>query len=564
MLQELNIKNLAIIDHIEVNFENHMTVLTGETGAGKSIVMDAIGLLAGGRGSKSLIRTGADKLVLQGQFVFPAGGLTYRLLDEIGVDHEDGSVILQREITQNGRNLCRINGMLVNTNTLKRVGQTIVDIEGQHDHQELLRPERHLHLLDEFIGSPIKQVLEHYQERYRRFKKLKRLVEDKNSNQQQWAQHIDMLQFQVNEIAAANLQLTEEDELVRERDQLLNHQKISDALKGSFIHINGDDTLSPIDMIGDAMNSMQSIEQYDESYHAISADIQNAYYALQDASNQISHQSDLQEFDENRLAEIEERLDLIYQLKRKYGDSIEKIFQYYDQISRELKQTEADQSDSNDLDNQLATVENELKQLGEQLSRIRHQAAIKLEKAIHQQLADLYMAQTRFEVNFKPLPAHHYTSNGIETVEFYIQTNPGEGFHELAKIASGGELSRIMLALKTIFVSSQGITSIIFDEVDTGVSGRVAQAMAEKISAIAETEQVLCITHLPQVAAIGDHHYFIGKQVVKDRTKTTIKKLDHDQQVTELSRMLAGKKVTKLTLEHASEMLKMASEKKHG
>ncbi|UQS86647.1 DNA repair protein RecN [Nicoliella spurrieriana] len=563
MLQELNIKNLAIIDHIEVNFEDHMTVLTGETGAGKSIVMDAIGLLAGGRGSKSLIRSGADKLVLQGQFIFPADGLTYRLLDELGIDHDDGSVILQREITQNGRNVCRVNGMLVNTNTLKRIGQTIVDIEGQHDHQELLQPERHLHLLDEFIGKPIKTILESYQHYYRRFKKLKQLVEDKNNNQQQWAQHIDMLQFQVNEINAAELQPNEEDELVKERDQLLNHQKISDALKGSFVQINGDETISPLDMIGDAMNSMQSIEQYDDSYQAISEDLQNAYYALQDASNQISRETDLQEFDENRLADIEARLDLIYQLKRKYGDSIEKILNYYQKISKELKQTEADQSDSNDLDEQLLTVETKLQQLGEQMSSLRHQSAVKLEGRIHQQLADLYMEQTRFEVSFTPNATHHFTSNGIEAVAFYIQTNPGEGFHELAKIASGGELSRIMLALKTIFVSAQGVTSIIFDEVDTGVSGRVAQAMAEKISAIAETEQVLCITHLPQVAAIGDHHYFIGKQVINNRTKTTIQKLDHDQQVTELSRMLAGKKVTKLTLEHADEMLKMASEKKH-
>ncbi|MEJ6400569.1 DNA repair protein RecN [Nicoliella lavandulae] len=563
MLQELNIKNLAIIDHIDVKFEDHMTVLTGETGAGKSIIMDAIGLLAGGRGSKSLIRTGADKLVLQGQFVFPAAGLTYQLLDELGIEHEDGGVILQREISRSGRNVCRINGMLVNTNTLKRVGQTIVDIEGQHDHQELLRPDRHLHLLDEFIGDPVKKILAPYQTTYRRFRELKRLVDDKNSNQQQWAQHIDMLQFQVNEIQSANLQPNEEDDLVKERDQLRNHQKISDALNSSLVHINGDDTISPLDMIGEAMGTMQSIEQYDDTYQTISADLQNAYYSLQDAANQIAHQTDLQEFDENCLADIEARLDLIYQLKRKYGDSVTAILAYYQKITQELAETQADQDSSNDLDAQLTQTEAKLQTLGEQLSQVRHRAAAKLEQAIHQQLADLYMAQTRFEVKFTPLAAHQYTSHGIENVEFYVQTNPGEGFHELAKSASGGELSRIMLALKTIFVSAQGITSIIFDEVDTGVSGRVAQAMAEKISAIAETEQVLCITHLPQVAAIGDHHYFIGKQVDHDRTRTTIKRLNHDQQVKELSRMLAGKKVTQLTLDHASEMLKMASEKKH-
>ena len=567
MLQELSIKNFAIIDQLDVAFKNGMTVLTGETGAGKSIIIDAVGLLAGGRGSANFVRTGTDKAVIQGSFVFPADGTTYRVLDDLGIDHDDGSVILQREIHANGRNTCRVNGMLVNTNTLKRIGETAVDIHGQNEHQELMQPEKHLGMLDEFAGSKVAKLSATYAQKYAAYTQLKATLESRRANEKEWAQHLDMLKFQVDEIETAQLRAGEEDELVAERDRLDNFQKINDALQRTQIILTGEETSAGAnDQIGSAMQAMQAIADFDPAFKQIAASLETAYYALSDAVGDVSSQLDLLEWDEGRLDEIERRLDVINQLKRKYGDSEEQVLSYYDKIAAELKQMQATDETADDLEDRVASQESDLLKLAEKLSKARQQAAKRLEKAIHGELVDLYMDKTVFAVHFSRAKSQTLMSTGLDHVEFYLRTNPGEAMRPLAKIASGGELSRIMLALKTIFSESQGITSIIFDEVDTGVSGRVAQAIAEKISGIAQASQVLCITHLPQVAAMADHHYFIAKQVVGDRTETSLTRLDETSRVDELARMSAGTQVTKLALEHAHELLELAGEAKaaHG
>ncbi|GLB46805.1 DNA repair protein RecN [Philodulcilactobacillus myokoensis] len=562
MLQELSIQNLAIIDQLTVDFSNGMTVLTGETGAGKSIIIDAVGLLAGNRGSQSYIRTGENKLILQGLFVFPKNNITYHLLDQLGIDHDDGNVILQREIYRNGRNICRVNGMLVNTNTLKKIGVTMIEIDGQNEHQELMKPENHIKLLDEFAHQKIDHVLKQYRTCYHEYHHLKAIIDDKIKNQKQWSQQIDMLTFQVNDIKNADLKDGEEEELVNERKRLQNHQKINDALTKSYGYINGDETVSPLDMVGQSMNAMQQIEELDPSFRKISESLRNSYYALQDVSNSISNQLELQDSSEGRLDQIEERLNTIYNLKHKYGDSIKQILNYYQKIKNELDQMQSSDNNETKLNDQFDQIKGKLKSLAHKLSHLRHQAADRLESSVHKQLSDLYMGKTVFEVRFHSLPIGEYTSNGNEKIEFYIQTNPGESIKPLPKIASGGELSRIMLALKTVFSDLQGVTSIMFDEVDTGVSGRVAQAMANKISGIAKHTQVLCITHLPQVAAMSDHHYFISKKVIHGRTKTNLEKLSNRKRVDELARMLAGTTITKLTLEHANELLRLANKAK--
>ncbi|CAI2678278.1 DNA repair protein RecN [Apilactobacillus kunkeei] len=562
MLENLSISDFAIIDHLEIDFSNGMTVLTGETGAGKSIIIDAVGLLAGGRGSQNFIRTGSNKLLIQGLFVFPEDGLTYKVLDDMGIDHSDNSVILQREIYRNGRNICRVNGMLVNTTMLKKIGETIVDIHGQNEHQELMQPERHVHLLDEFGHKQIGDTLTKYQETFDHYQQLKASIKEKRGNEKEWSQRLDMLEFQENEISNAHLEVGEEEELVSQRDHLLNYQKIVDALNMSFSAINGDETFNPLDVIGEAKNSMESIEEVDPQFREISDNIKNAFYLLQDASDNISDQMDLQEFDQGRLEEIEERLNVIYGLKRKYGDSIEQILKHYDNVVKELSTMQADQTTGEDLNEQYESTVNKLSDLADELNTERHAVATKLEESVHDQLSDLYMAKTEFKVNFEKLPIGEFHRYGTERVEFYMRTNPGEAMLPLSKIASGGELSRIMLALKTLFTNMQGVTSIIFDEVDTGVSGRVAQAIAEKISKIAQKSQVLCITHLPQVAAMSDHHYFIEKKIDKNRTKTSIIKLSVQKRVDELARMLSGTTVTDLTLQHANELLKLADETK--
>ncbi|KRK58590.1 DNA repair protein RecN [Fructilactobacillus fructivorans] len=563
MLQEISIKDFAIIDQLEVNFYSGMTVLSGETGAGKSIIIDAVGLLAGGRGSSHFIRKGANKSILQGMFAIPTDGLTARVLDKFGIDHDDDTVILQRELYRNGRNVCRINGMLVNTNTLKQVGETLVDIYGQNEHQALMQPDKHIGLLDEFAGSNLKPTLKKYRNKYEKYLKLKKELNSKNKNEKEWAQRIDMLKYQVNEIEAADLTDGEEEDLIAERDRLNNFQAISDSLGRSFNDINGDESISPIDMIGDAMSALEDVERLDDEFKSISENVKNAYYTLQDASGEISNQIDTLEFDPDRLNEVEQRLNTIFELKRKYGDSIAQILKYYDKISGELAEMESDEKSGNNLEERYNAAVDELNHLGKELSKIRHQQAEKLTTEIHQQLADLYMDKTQFEVRFSNLPKDTFNRNGIEDVEFYIRTNPGEDMAPLAKIASGGELSRIMLALKTIFSRVQGVTSIVFDEVDTGVSGRVAQAIADKISAIGQKSQVLCITHLPQVAAMADNHDFISKHVdANNRTETSVQPLSGSERVKELARMLAGTTVTKLTMEHASELLNLANKQK--
>ncbi|MDC6396097.1 DNA repair protein RecN [Lactiplantibacillus pentosus] len=562
MLQELSITNFAIIEHLDIAFEAGMTVLTGETGAGKSIIIDAVGLLAGGRGSSEFIRTGADKAVLQGMFILPADGVTAQLLDEAGIDHADNTVILQREITKSGRNTCRINGMLVNTTTLKQIGETIVDIHGQNEHQELMQPEKHLGLLDEFAAAKIRKLKQQYQQQYDHYQQLNRELRQKNANEKEWAQRLDMLNFQVDEIAAAQVKVGEEAALIAERDRLDNYQMINQALQQSYTLLAaGEETTGAVDMVGTAMNALEPIANLDSAFNEITVNVKNAFYGLQDAAGQISNQLDLQEFDEGRLDEIEQRLDVLSQLKRKYGDSEQRILDYYQKIAAELAKMTDSEENSEDLAQRVTDAKDKLLKTGEALSDKRRTAAKVLQRQIHQELKDLYMDKAIFEVRFKPTKGQIYRS-GLDSVEFYIQTNPGERMRPLAKIASGGELSRMMLALKTIFSESQGITSIIFDEVDTGVSGRVAQAIAEKINGIAHFSQVLCITHLPQVAAMSDHHYFIAKKITGKRTKTSVTKLDNAARVKELARMLAGTKVTKLSLEHAEELLQLADEEK--
>ncbi|EEI70192.1 DNA repair protein RecN [Lentilactobacillus hilgardii] len=559
MLLELSITDFAIIEHLDIEFQSGMTVLTGETGAGKSIIIDAVGLLVGGRGSHDLIRTGAKKSVIQGNFILSDDNPTYEVLDELGIDHSDGNVIIEREIFASGRNSCRVNGMMINIATLRRIGETMVDIQGQNEHQELMKPERHIELLDDFAEDTIQPVLVTYQKDYDQFVKLRAINEKKHQNEKEWAQRVDMLKFQIKEIEAADLHEHEDEELTAERDRLNNFQKIHDALLNSYEGISGEDT-SSLDSIGSSMSSMQEIEELDPDFKQISDDLSGAFYTLQDVASQISDQLNNLEFDQDRLDQVEQRLNTIYQLKHKYGDSVTQILEYLKKIKNELSDMSGDADDDDNLEQQLAEIKTSLIKNAKRIGDIRRRFAKELERAVHQQLRDLYMDKAVFEVRFKESTTLNRL--GADQVEFYIQTNPGEKMLPLVKSASGGELSRLMLALKTMFAKAAGVTSIIFDEVDTGVSGRVAQAMGNKIYTISTKSQVLCITHLPQVAAMSDHHYFIQKKIHDGRTTTTITELNKQDSVNEISRMLSGTTVTKLTKEHASELISMADEEK--
>lgn len=555
MLQELSVKNFAIISSLQLEFQMGMTVLTGETGAGKSIIIDAMGLLTGGRGSSDYIRQGANKCTLEGLFSMPKSQELKQLLEELGIETEEDSLVIQRDISASGKNVCRVNGRIVNITNLKRIGEYLVDIHGQNEHQELMQSERHIDMLDEFGGKKLLTVKEKYTRAYQEYRALEAKVRKRQKNEKEFAQRMDMLHFQSDEIASAQLVAGEEEQLLEERNKLNNFQKIADALTISYAALNGEDD-SSLDKIGISMNELASIESLDPEYKTLSDTVQNAYYLLQEASGDLSRLIDGLELDEGRLNEVENRLELIRQMKRKYGDSIETILSYYEEITKELAEADFLEGGTGDLEALLAEKQQAAHQQALVLRKERKRLAKELEQQILTELKELYLERTEFEVRFTEL--EHLQENGLDGVEFYITTNPGEPLKPLVRVASGGELSRVMLAMKTIFSQTQGITSIVFDEVDTGVSGRVAQAIADKIYQISENSQVLCITHLPQVAAVADEHYFIEKEIVAGRTETSVRILSEKERVNEIARMLAGSEITKLTIEHAQELLAMA------
>ncbi|WP_270774281.1 DNA repair protein RecN [Weissella confusa] len=560
MLQELSIQNFAIIPKLNISFQPGMTVLTGETGAGKSIIIDAVGLLTGGRGSQDFIREGADKAVLQGLIDVEPGQPITQLLDELGIPLEDNQLLIHRELHKSGRNVIRVNGSLVNATTLKEIGQHLVDIHGQNEHQELMQVERHLSLLDEYGKKTIGPVLEKYRVAYDTYRSLESAFHKRQADEQAWAQRLDMLSFQSKELADASLVEGEEEMLEAEYQELTNFQDVLAALSKAHEALDGDWDNNGLETISTAMSAMEDIEELSPKYATLTEAVRGAYYELQEAASEILSVRDGLEFDEERLREVDDRLNLIRSLERKYGATITDVLAHQAKVDAELAEMGGGEQSAAELAEQVEVAEQKARTLAEKLHELRLKEAKQLATKIHEQLSDLYMEKAVFSAHITELKELNAT--GLDAVEFYIQTNPGEGAKPLVKIASGGELSRMMLAMKTIFSREQGITSIIFDEVDTGVSGRVAQAIAEKIAVIGRYSQVLTITHLPQVAAVADNHYFIEKQVVGDRTETSIHTLSEDERVNEVARMLSGDELTDAAKENARDLIQRAVAKR--
>ncbi len=560
MLQELSIQNFAIIPKLNISFQPGMTVLTGETGAGKSIIIDAVGLLTGGRGSQDFIREGADKAVLQGLIDVEPGQPITQLLDELGIPLEDNQLLIHRELHKSGRNVIRVNGSLVNATTLKEIGQHLVDIHGQNEHQELMQVERHLSLLDEYGKKTIGPVLEKYRAAYDTYRSLESAFHKRQADEQAWAQRLDMLSFQSKELADASLVEGEEEMLEAEYQELTNFQDVLAALSKAHEALDGDWDNNGLETISTAMSAMEDIEELSPKYATLTEAVRGAYYELQEAASEILSVRDGLEFDEERLREVDDRLNLIRSLERKYGATITDVSAHQAKVDAELAEMGGGEQSAAELAEQVEVAEQKARTLAEKLHELRLKAAKQLATKIHEQLSDLYMEKAVFSAHITEMKELNAT--GLDAVEFYIQTNPGEGAKPLVKIASGGELSRMMLAMKTIFSREQGITSIIFDEVDTGVSGRVAQAIAEKIAVIGRYSQVLTITHLPQVAAVADNHYFIEKQVVGDRTETSIHTLSEDERVNEVARMLSGDELTDAAKENARDLIQRAVAKR--
>ena len=550
MLLEISIKNFAIIESISLNFEKGMTVLTGETGAGKSIIIDAMNMMLGARATTEVIRHGAPKAEIEGLFSIESNRALEEIFDEQGLELSD-EIIIRREILQNGRSISRVNGQMVNLSVLRTIGQQLVDIHGQHDQEELMRPNRHIQMLDEFGDTSFFELKEAYQMSFDNYRRMRKQVLDIKKNQQEHKARIEMLEFQMAEIEAANLKAGEDVTLNQERDRLLNHKHIADTLTNAYSMLDNEE-FSSLANVRSAMNDMESLEEFDPEYREISSSLSESYYVLEDITKRLESILDELDFDGNRLMQVESRLDLIHTITRKYGGSVDDVLEYFVKITDEYNLLTGNNLSSEDMEIELKKLEKNLVDLAGQVAQARHKIAQDLEAEIKQELQDLYMEKAQFQVRFSQ---GKFSREGNESVEFYISTNPGEDFKPLVKVASGGELSRLMLAIKSAFSRKEGKTSIVFDEVDTGVSGRVAQAIAQKIHKIGQNGQVLAISHLPQVIAIADYQFFIEKISNEHSTVSTVRLLTVEERIEEVAKMLAGENVTEAALNQARELL---------
>ena len=550
MLLEISIKNFAIIEAISLNFEKGMTVLTGETGAGKSIIIDAMNMMLGARATTDVIRHGAPKAEIEGLFSVENSHALQMIFDEQGIELGD-EIIIRREILQNGRSVSRVNGQMVNLSVLRSIGQYLVDIHGQHDQEELMRPQLHIQMLDGFGDADFLELKQAYQTNFDAYRKMRKQLLEIKKNQEEHKARIEMLEFQMAEIESASLQPGEDLKLNQERDKLLNHKNIADTLTNAYTMLDNEE-FSSLANVRSAMNDMESLEDYDVEYREISTSLSESYYVLEDVTKRLEDIIESLDFDGHRLMQIESRLDLLHAITRKYGGNVDDVLMYFAKITEEYNLLTGNHLSSDDMEVELKKLEVSLVDLATKLASARHNLAQQLETEIQQELKDLYMDKARFQVQFTK---GKFTREGNESVEFYISTNPGEDFKPLVKVASGGELSRLMLAIKSAFSRKEGKTSIVFDEVDTGVSGRVAQAIAQKIHKIGQHGQVLAISHLPQVIAIADYQFFIEKISNDYSTVSTVRLLTVEERVEEVAKMLAGENVTEAALSQARELL---------
>ncbi|NLS37531.1 DNA repair protein RecN [Fructobacillus tropaeoli] len=554
MLEQLTIQNFAIIDQVDLSFDDQLTVLTGETGAGKSIIIDALAMVTGGRASTEMIRKGADKAVLQAVFSLVgdrAAGLREQL-SAAGIELSDDQVVIYREFNHKGRSIVRINGVIVPLKVLSEFGSQLVEIQGQHDTSLLLNQDHHLDLLDQFAETDLSQAKDEYQQLFYRYRDITRQIDQLQNRRQDINQRLDLLSFQQEELKEANLQPGEEDQLLADRSKLANHKKIADALDQAQQALNPGLDGGAIDLLAAAHQAMTQAAAYDSDFENLAQSLSEAYYAAQDAGRDLDEAVSDLTFDEGALVEIDDRLQVIHNLKRKYGDSVDEILAFQQKVDRELADLDGGSFDLESLTKEKETIKGKIVAAAQALTKSRQKVAKKLEKAVNRELADLLMEQAYFEVQFTPVTG--FLPSGADKVAFFVQTNQGEGTKPLEKAASGGEASRLMLALKTIFIAQHGLPTVVFDEIDTGVSGRVGSAIAKKMQTIAEKTQVMAITHLPQVAAAATHHFLIEKFNQNDRTVTQVKDLPENQRDEAIAMMLSGNQVTDAALANAKDL----------
>ncbi|MDH9236590.1 DNA repair protein RecN [Staphylococcus epidermidis] len=553
MLQTLSIKQFAIIDELDINFSDGLTVMSGETGSGKSIIIDAIGQLIGMRASSDYVRHGEKKAIIEGIFDIDESKDAINILESLAIDVDEDFLLVKREIFSSGKSICRINNQTVTLQDLRKVMQELLDIHGQHETQSLLKQKYHLQLLDDYADNQYSDLLNQYQLSYNQYKNKRKELEELESADQALLQRLDLMKFQLEELTEASLKEGEVDQLESDIKRIQNSEKLNLALNNAH-QVLTDESAIP-DRLYELSNYLQTINDIvPEKFVRLKEDIDQFYYMLEDAKHEIYDEMANTEFDEQVLNEYESRMNLLNNLKRKYGKDITELIAYQSKLANEIDKIENYEQSTSQLREEIKTLYNEVIDIGKKLSQERRRVARELRDHIVSEIQNLQMKGANLEISFKPLDEP--TIEGIEFVEFLISPNRGEPLKSLNKIASGGELSRIMLALKSIFVKSRGQTAILFDEVDSGVSGQAAQKMAEKMRDIAQYIQVICISHLPQVASMSDHHLLISKASNADRTTTQVKELKDENKIDEIARMISGASVTELTRENAKEMIK--------
>lgn len=537
MISTLHIRNIGIIEDLSIDLNKGLNVLTGETGAGKTLIIDSLQIISGGRFSKDMIRKGETNSFVE--------LCMYEPENENSID---GNIIISREIQSNGKNMCKINGRMVTVNELKEFMSKFIEIHGQNDNQNLLDSKQHLQYLDGFIGNKFINEKEEYKKLYNRYNEVKQELKENYGDDKERQRKLDLLKYQVNEIDEANLKIDEEIELEEKRKVMMNSEKIVENLQEADNLI----AENSIDSISMAIRALEKIENIDKKYEKISSDLKSTYYELQELSRDISTYKDDVYFDEEENNYIEERLDLIYSLKRKYGNTIEEILTYLEETKKEIEHIENLEEYNNKLKKEKNELEEKMNILACKIHETREKYAKGLSNSINIELEELEMKNAKINVHVDYIE-NEYFRTGKDIVSFYITTNVGEDEKELSKIASGGEMSRTMLAIKKVLADSDKMPVLIFDEIDTGISGKAASSVAKKLKAIAQKHQVLCISHLPNIAAIADYNYFISKNVKEERTKTQIKLLKENEVIEEIARISSGE-INETTLKYATEL----------
>ena len=557
MLIQLNIKQFGIIESATIELKNGLTVLSGETGAGKSMILAAISQLSGQRTSTSYIRYGEEKASVEGVFDFPRNKEVINIFKDLDLDLEDEVIIIRRDIYSSGKSVCRINGTIVNLSTLKKVAVYLLDMHEQHDNQILLVEKNHLNLIDSFNKEEIKKVRTEYKEKYKEYKVVTEKIENLKQQESDILQKVDFLKFQYQELTQMKLKKDEDISLEKDIDYLENFEKVNTLAYSITDGIDGEYGI--LSKLAEIKSNLGELSRYNSNFEEKYEEITNLYYILDDLKYEVSSYTDDIEYDEEKLDRLIFRMDKIKNLEKKYSRSLNDLIIFREEIKEELEELENYEENYDKYIVEQKNILAELKSLGDKLTTIRKKTAQKLESLIQEELKFLYMDKSTIKVDFKD---KEYASDGKDDVRILISANLGEPLKSLSKVASGGELSRVMLALKIIFSRSIEATSIIFDEIDTGVSGRVSQRMAEKMYQLGVGSQVLCISHLPQTTALADTNLLISKEVIDKRTLTSIKELDRQQKIEEVARMISGDKMTRLSEEHAIEMLKLAEKTK--